>query len=131
VKHLFYLLLLPFFFAHFAAAQTVRQPEVAGSFYPADSKVLTDSLDAYFAEPMKRPAGLQRPIIGMIVPHAGYQFSGRLSAHAYRQLAGRDIKTVIVLGPSHRQSYSGAALHSASVWQTPLGTLEVDTALAR
>jgi AmmeMemoRadiSam system protein B/AmmeMemoRadiSam system protein A len=129
VKHLFYLLLLPFFFANFSSAQTIRQPETAGAFYPAGSKALTDSLDAYLAEPMKRPAGSDRPIIGMIVPHAGYQFSGRLAAHAYRQLADRDIKTVIVLGPSHRQSYSGAALHSASAWQTPLGTLQVDTAL--
>jgi AmmeMemoRadiSam system protein B/AmmeMemoRadiSam system protein A len=133
VKRLF----LPFFFlfisfsAISSTGQTIRGPEVEGAFYPADPKALADTIDSYMVEPFTRPAATARPWVGLIVPHAGYQFSGRLAANAYRQLAGHEVTTFIILGPSHHQTYSGAALHSATMWQTPFGRLEVDTAVER
>lgn len=103
---------------------TVRHPAVAGLFYPVDAKALRRQLNAYLqaAQPLAlRPKAL-------IVPHAGYVYSGPVAGSAYAQLAPlRDqIHRVVLLGPAHRMAFQGLAYSTASRFGTPLGEIPVD-----
>ncbi len=108
-----------------------RAPEVAGTFYPADPVILRDSINRMLMSAAKFRPDITRPIVGMIAPHAGYEYSGSVAARGYSALLGRKYKTVVILGPSHRAIYDGFALYPATKWQTPLGISPVDTALGR
>ena len=103
---------------------TIRAPAVAGSFYPGDSRQLRDMVSALLAQP---PAETPPPK-AIIVPHAGYIYSGPVAATAYAQLQqSRElIKRVVLLGPSHRVPFEGLAASSASGFATPLGVVELD-----
>lgn len=104
----------------------VRKPAVAGMFYPADATELADAIQHYLAGAMPQPGPVPKAII---VPHAGYIYSGPIAASAYIQLipARYAINRVILLGPSHRIPLHGLAASSASQFQTPLGLIPVDT----
>ncbi|CAM3578324.1 AmmeMemoRadiSam system protein B [Parendozoicomonas haliclonae] len=104
---------------------TIRQPAVAGAFYPANRSALTNELSEYLNQ-TNPVAGLVPKVL--VVPHAGYIYSGATAAAGYRQLTAlRDtIKRVIVLGPSHRVPLQGLALPESDVFLTPLGSLEID-----
>ncbi len=110
------------------AAEEIRHPVVAGSFYPSDPTELRELIRALLdqAEPM-----LEKPI-AVIVPHAGYVFSGAVAAMAFRQLEGRRYEAVVVLGTNH----SAAGFRKIAVWpngaySTPMGLLAVDAGLAQ
>ena len=113
--------------------QQVRQPAVAGTFYHSDRLVLqtnvNDLLETALLEANneKQSENLIPPK-AIIVPHAGYIYSGPTAATAYAQLSvGRDtIKRVILLGPVHRVPVNGLALPGVSVFATPLGRVQVD-----
>jgi len=112
-----------------SARDNVRRPAVAGTFYPADrdelSRELSDMLEQA-AEDAPAPAF---PKI-VIVPHAGYIYSGPVAASAYDSLcAARGIaKRVILLGPAHRVYVRGLALPGVEAFDTPLGRIPIDTA---
>jgi AmmeMemoRadiSam system protein B len=102
--------------------KTVRKPAVAGAFYPADPEVLRRDLASYFQD----VAGMERvpgPVVGLISPHAGYMYSGRVAAAAYHQLSGIEYDYVLVVSPSHHIYFQGASLYPAGVYQTPLGMI--------
>ncbi len=103
----------------------IRQPAVAGTFYPADPSELVRTVDYYLqqAEADERP--LPKAIIA---PHAGYIYSGPVAASAYARLraAREEINRVILLGPSHYVPFRGLATSSASHFQTPLGLVPLD-----
>ena len=111
-----------------AAAPTVRQAAVAGLFYPADPGKLKKQVDALLAS--KAPA-VGGPIRAMICPHAGYRFSGLTAAMAYRQLKGKDVRTVVVLAPSHTAAFRGASIPNATQYATPRGSVRVSPLAAR
>jgi len=103
-----------------------RLPAVAGLFYPDDPYELQAVIRGYLdaARPMPtRPKAL-------IVPHAGYLYSGAVAAAAYRCLvdANPPITRVVIAGPSHRVPVPGVALPECDAFQTPLGRVPVDTA---
>lgn len=102
----------------------IRQPAVAGSFYPANPEQLQEMLNTYLAK--AQPATKIPKAI--IVPHAGYIYSGEIAASAYTRLkAGADkIKRVVVLGPSHRVGFKGLAVSHAEFFNTPLGKIPLD-----
>lgn len=104
----------------------IREPAVAGLFYPAAATVLQAQVDGLLAA-AKPPAGAQPRAI--VVPHAGYIYSGAAAAEAYAQLAPwrEHIKRVVILGPPHRVPMRGLALSSATAFATPLGELALDT----
>lgn len=110
-----------------APVASVRPAAVAGQFYPADPVALTGAVDGYLAG-VKAPAD-PRPVIAVIVPHAGYEYCGKVAAQAYARVKGLHPQTVVIVGPSHRVAVSGAALCSAARWQTPLGEVPSDTEL--
>ena len=107
-----------------------RKPEVAGTFYPADPVVLRATVDSAVMRAARLQPRYGASVAAIIAPHAGYEFSGGIAGYSYAQLIGRRYKTVLILGPSHKASYAGYAIHPAAQWETPLGTSDVDTALA-
>jgi MEMO1 family protein len=104
----------------------VRQPAVAGTFYPADATVLrqnveqllTSSVASFETEPLK----------ALIVPHAGYVYSGPVAGQGYAQLVvhAETVRRVILLGPTHRAPVRGIALPEANAFATPLGEVQID-----
>jgi MEMO1 family protein len=111
------------------AGGAVRLPAVAGSFYPADSltlAVMVDSLLDCAPCPSFRGA-----VIAGIVPHAGYVFSAATAACFYATIRGRSFDTVVLIGPAHTMAFQGFSVFGGDAWETPLGRVPVDTAMAR
>lgn len=110
-----------------------RSPAVAGSFYPADKDQLRSAVQAFLADAV--PPGPERPV-ALIVPHAGYVFSGQIAADAFRQAVGHDYDVVVILGPNHKAAgFRGIAVYDGPGYRTPLGIApcdqEVSAALRR
>lgn len=115
--------------AVFAQEGRMRRSCVAGQFYPKDVGELKEKLSSLFGR--VKPLVIEGKIRGILVPHAGYDYSGEVAAYAYKAITGREYKTVILLGPSHRANFSGFALYAQGKWQTPLGEVEIDEGLAK
>ncbi|HVP07553.1 MAG TPA: AmmeMemoRadiSam system protein B [Candidatus Acidoferrum sp.] len=107
----------------------MRKPAVAGSFYPSSPVELTKTIAKLFSEVDKVPLG-GRPL-GLISPHAGYPYSGRVAAKAYKLLEGEEYETVVVISPSHTVFFKGSSVFEGSGYQTPIGTTEIDQSLSR
>ena len=107
-----------------------RKPAVAGQFYPSDSTELRKMLSGFFA-PLPEPE--TNPLTAaVIVPHAGYVFSGGVAAAAFNQLNPEvEYKTVFVIGCSHRSAFAGGSVYTSGNYVTPLGTVRVDLETAR
>lgn len=104
----------------------VRQPAVAGSFYPAQEEVLShDVLNLLRVAGGALQAASPK---ALIVPHAGYIYSGSTAALAYAQLAAAraTISRVVLIGPAHRVALRSIAVTSDAAFATPLGNIEVD-----
>ena len=109
--------------------QNIRKSAIAGSWYPGEEKVLRDQIDKYFEN--AKLADISGEIIALISPHAGYAYSGFAAANAYKQIMGNSYEAVIVIAPSHRESFSGASIYAKGGFETPLGIVPVDESLAR
>ena len=105
--------------------QSIRQPAVAGMFYPAEKNELRRQvlsfLDAAKSDGVEPPKAI-------VAPHAGYVYSGPIAGTAYAQLAmhAESISRVLMLGPSHRIPFAGLAYSAAEIFLTPLGPVAVD-----
>jgi len=106
----------------------VRKPAVAGQFYPGDPVTLTKELSDFFKRARKEP--VPGKIVALISPHAGYMYSGQVAAHSFKLLEGLSFETVVVISPSHVASFPGASVYDGGFYETPLGQIPVDTALA-
>jgi len=104
---------------------TVRKPAVAGMFYPAEAGQLRREISSLLGNAGTTSEPLPKAII---VPHAGYVYSGPVAAAAYRLLtpARHDIHRVVLFGPAHRVYLEGMAAPAADGFVTPLGTVPVD-----
>jgi AmmeMemoRadiSam system protein A len=102
--------------------QRVRVPAVAGLFYPGDAAVLSKTIDGLLAS---APEHYIPRLKGLVCPHAGYEFSGQAAAIAYKLLVGRDVQTVVVMGPSHYALFQGACIPNADAYKTPLGLVPI------
>lgn len=121
LKKYFTIVLILFATCSFAE---VRKPAVAGSFYPANKEELSYQINR-FLNNVPSPE-VKGDLIAMIVPHAGYPFSGQVAAYAYKCLEGRSFDRVILLGASHHQSFDTIALPDYDYFETPLGKVKVD-----
>jgi len=102
--------------------KTVREPVVAGSWYPGDEEELSNAVDGYFLNVKK--LDINGTIKAIIAPHAGYAYSGQIAATAFKQLD--DIyKDVFLLGPSHRYPLEKASIADATHYKTPLGEIKI------
>ncbi len=108
--------------------EMVREPAVAGSFYPDDPEELATMVDS-FLEAVQDTDG--EPI-ALIVPHAGYVYSGWVAAYAFRQLEGVAYNTIVVIGPNHRHAtFQDISVYAQGAFQTPLGLIPVDEEVAQ
>jgi AmmeMemoRadiSam system protein B len=105
----------------------VRTPALAGTFYPADEAELRQVVDKLLAE-ASVPAESDDIPKALIVPHAGYIYSGPVAASAYARLSPvrSVIRRVVLLGPAHRVPVNGLALPAVNEFATPLGTVTID-----
>lgn len=106
----------------------VRKPAVAGTFYPANPVELTKTIAQLFAE-VDKPSISGRPI-GLVAPHAGYLYSGKIAARAFKLLEGEEFDTVVIVSPSHTVFFKGSAVYAGEGYQTPIGVVEIDKELA-
>lgn len=97
----------------------MRYPAVAGQFYPSGKNDLGRDISKCFAGIPRT----ERPVIGAVVPHAGYMYSGRTAAHVYSVLPEAD--TFVILGPNHT-GYGSPVAVSMEKWSTPLGEVNPD-----
>jgi len=107
---------------------TVRQPAVAGSFYHAQKQLLAAAVQTLLEQARPNSKAIERSPKAIIVPHAGYIYSGPVAASAYASLtAQRDkINRVVLLGPVHRVAVAGLALPGVDEFATPLGNVPID-----
>jgi len=105
----------------------IRQPAVAGMFYPDNPRQLKVDLE-YMLDSAELPALDPQSIKALIAPHAGYIYSGPVAATAYKLLLPRreQIKRVVLLGPSHRVALRGLAIPTCKLFRTPLGDIPLD-----
>lgn len=116
----------------------IRRTMYAGSWYDADPDRLKLQLQQFLSNAQPQVDGksvsmltgqnppIEHPILAVVAPHAGYQYSGQAAAYAYKLLQGQKVKRAFLLGPSHHVGFHGAALPMQVTFQTPFGDLEVD-----
>lgn len=103
--------------------KNIRSAAVAGQFYPDQAAEISNLLDDYF-DRAKLIVTISPPII--IVPHAGYVYSGPVAAYGFKAIQGAVFKRAVLLGQSHQAFFNGAVVDGSEVWQTPAGSLNVD-----
>jgi len=101
---------------------------VAGLFYPSSAVELSKAIADLYAGVDKVPLS-GRPI-ALIVPHAGYLYSGRTAAKAYKLLEGEQYDTVVVVSPSHTVFFKGSSVYGGDGYETPLGVVEIEKQLS-
>lgn len=105
-------------------AEEVKLPNVAGAFYPAGATELSQTIDTFLAKANPEPQ--KGDIFGLIVPHAGYGYSGQVAAYSYKLIKAKPYKTVVVIGTSHYYPFQGVSVYPEGSFRTPLGDLEID-----
>jgi hypothetical protein len=107
----------------------IREPAVAGAFYPDNPEVLSRDVKRYLENAKKEK--LEGEIVALISPHAGYVYSGQVAAYAYKLIEGKVFDSVVVVAPSHRALFKGASLYDRGGFRTPLGIVPVDLELSK
>jgi AmmeMemoRadiSam system protein B len=102
----------------------VRHSQVAGFFYPSDPQKLKKEISHLLD--IAKPKKPYDKIFGIVAPHAGYVYSGKTAAYAYNLLKDKNIKTVIVISPSHSEYFPGVCIYEGDAYESPFGEMEVD-----
>lgn len=108
--------------------ELIKTPNVSGKFYSANPDALSKDIDA-FLDSAQVEASRQR-IAVLMVPHAGYFYSGAVAAYGYKTASPGQYKTIVLMGPSHFYSINGVSIWKEGAFQTPLGPIEVDSDFA-
>jgi len=109
-------------------SEDVRKPAVAGMFYPGNKEELAGKVDDFLANAEK--SDIKGRVFAIIVPHAGYEYSGQIAAYSFKQLEGADFKKIIIISPSHYVSFDGMSVYNKGAFETPLGIIKIDKELA-
>lgn len=123
------LIIFCLFFVSTSWPQGLRKAMLAGSWYPKDPAALSGLID-HFLQNVQNPSFSSQDIPVIIVPHAGYVYSGQVAAHAYKLIQGKNYESVVILSPSHQYGFAGCSIYSKGGFETPLGVAEIDAALA-
>ena len=107
----------------------VRRGAWAGQFYPASPTELSRSIAGFYSEAPK--VQLEGDVVAVVAPHAGYDYSGRIAAAAFKHLQGREYEAVIVVSPSHTKYFPGISVYNGGSYETPLGNLPTHSALVK
>jgi AmmeMemoRadiSam system protein B len=109
-------------------ASALRPAAVAGTWYPGSAAAIAEAVDLCLAA-ASVPAVPGR-LVGLVSPHAGMRYSGPVAAHSYALLRGRSRLTAVLVGPSHRFTFGGAAVWAKGAFETPMGKAPIDEDLA-
>ena len=109
--------------------EKIRFPAVAGQFYPETKKELEEMIEGFLKE-AKIPE-IEGEVFGILVPHAGYIFSGQVAGYGYKVIEGKNFESVVLIGDSHCEYFDGISVWDRGEWETPLGRVKVDEELAR
>lgn len=104
----------------------IRKPIVSDQFYPGNPDILKKTVLSYLKD-----VKIDGDIIGIISPHAGYPYSGPTAAYGYSAIKNKNIKTVILIGPSHRAYFDGISIYDKGKWLTPLGEVTIDEEISK
>ena len=107
----------------------IRKPQVAGYFYPSNPDKLKNEVRLLLE--LTKPETKSNKIFGIVSPHAGYTYSGKTAAHAYKLLVGKKYKRVVIISPSHSEYFPGVCIFKGDAYETPLGKLNVDKEFSR
>ena len=105
----------------------IRNSAWENQFYPGRVEALDALLERFFSSVEK--ITIDGEIIGLVVPHAGYEYSGQTAAAAYSLLKGRPFNSIIILAPSHTDLFSGVSLYYGDYYETPFGPIPVSHSL--
>jgi AmmeMemoRadiSam system protein B/AmmeMemoRadiSam system protein A len=111
-----------------ASDNKIRKPAVADAFYPGDPAVLKEQVGKFLDNAQKLE--IDGKIIGLVVPHAGYPYSGQIDGYGYKQVAGNNYDIIVVLAPSHHDPFVGATIFPGDAYQTPLDLSKIDKTVA-
>jgi len=109
--------------------KSVRQPAVAGLFYPGSAPELKRNVETYMNKAPLPEEGTPEKIRAAIVPHAGYVYSGQTAAYVYKAISSNSYDAIVVVGPSHRKYFQGITLYPGESYRTPLGDVMIDKEL--
>jgi AmmeMemoRadiSam system protein B len=109
--------------------EKIRLSAVSGQFYPEEKRELERMIDGFLKE-VKIPE-IEGEVFGLILPHAGYVFSGFVAAHGFKLISGKNFKNVILIGDSHYEWFDGVSVWEKGFWETPLGKIKVNEKLAK
>ncbi len=124
------LLVILLFLSNSGTAQVNRQAAFAGTFYPAQRSALESQLQALFTAAL--PIETAGPVQTLIVPHAGYDYSGIVAASGYKTIpADAHYDNIFIIATSHREQFKGVSVYSAGNYITPLGEAQVNRELAQ
>ena len=127
-KKILYIVLLALVVFAVSAYAFIREPQVAGGFYPADKKELSQVIDYNLSK--YKFIENSGELVALISPHAGYKFSGSVAAYGYKQLTKRKYDSVIVIGFHHKEYFDGISVIPSGTYNTPLGEVEIDAEIA-
>jgi len=105
-------------------ADKVKEPAVAGSFYPSDPAILSSMIDEFMAAASVED--IDGEIVALIVPHAGYRYSGSTAAYAFKAIEGKPYETIVLIAPSHHVAFDGISVYDKGSFRTPLGDVAID-----
>ncbi len=106
------------------AAEKIRESVIAGTWYPADPAALKGQISRYLDRAV--PPAVEGGLIGLIAPHAGYMYSGPVAAYAYKLLLQDPFDRVLILAPSHQESFPGSSIYNLGGYRTPFGVVPLD-----
>lgn len=110
----------------------IRQPAVAGSFYPGNPDILRKNISEYLKSAADLPAGIDcSRVLGIVSPHAGYVYSGPVAAYGFKCLEKSRFNKFIIIAPSHYGRFNGASIIPEGIFKTPLGDAVIDSTLGR
>jgi AmmeMemoRadiSam system protein B len=107
----------------------MRSAAVAGSFYPNSSRQISEQIDHLLQSVSSEK--YSKKTRGLISPHAGYVYSGRVASFGFKSIADQSYKTIVILGPSHYFRFSGVSVFEGRSYETPMGSCPVDVVLAK
>jgi len=121
------LILTSFSIASVCLAESIRKPAYAGSFYPADKSELIQTIEILTskAKNTRFTAPPGKTLKALIIPHAGYIYSGLTASHASLVLPENRFSKVILMGPDHRVGFAGCAISDSDIYETPLGPVRL------
>lgn len=103
---------------------TIREPAVAGMFYPLSEKKLRDEIKVLFD--LTKSKDILNNVVGIVSPHAGYVYSGKTAAFAFNAVSNKNYNTIIIISPSHREYFPGVSVYDGDAYRTPLGIVPVN-----